>query len=888
MFNINSIIMKNLLLLFCFQLAAFIGFTQPISTFPYVEDFEAEATCPTGCGAACPTLIDWTNPITDDLDWLVDVNGTSSGGTGPSVDHTLGTTAGKYVYIETSCSGTGYPNMTAELESPWFDFTSYANVNLSFWYHAFGATQGNLNVESRVTSSGAWTAVAGPITDDVDLWQEWSGCLNGGVDSVQFRFVYVSGSSFTGDIALDDISVSALAPVDIGVTDIVGIAGCGLSTTETIEITVCNFSNPIPAGTAIPVSFSINGGTPVTETFTTSAVLAGICAGGGCENYTFTATADLSASGNYTIDAWTSYGMDMVTGNDSTSTVAISIPVYGGIPYFEDFEGGANGWTVDNSANGTWAFGTPAKAVIIGAASGDSCFVNGGLTGSYNSNEQSSVTSPCLDISTANGSEHVTMKVWWNSEFSWDGANLFSSVDGGANWTQEGSFGDPMNWYTDNTINGNPQGSGEGWTGRESSGNGSGGWVCASRALDSAMMVNNTSIQFRIGFGSDGSVQDDGFAFDDFAIGYPFAYDALADSVGVCDTSYTLDAGPGYSFYAWSTGENTQSITVNTSGTYTVTVADSMGMCASDAQIVNILNFIPPDLSDITVCAGDSALFDAGGGTGVTYSWSNMATTQTTWLYAPGPIMVTKTDPASGCTASDSANLINLSVSLADEAICDGDSLLLDASSSSSAATYLWNTTDTSPSIYVSAAGIYGVEVTDAVLGCTVSDSMLLTVNSLPVIDLGADTMICEPNTYLLDAGPGITYLWNDMSTGQTLVVSTTGTYSVWVTDANGCQGTDDVTVTFQDCSSLEELENFSIELYPNPSNGLLTVLIGSSTADNSGNIAITNVYGQLVREVEVAQNQTLFDLNDLSNGSYILSLELNNGKAVRRFILNK
>ena len=131
------------------------------------------------------------------------------------------------------------------------------------------------------------------------------------------------------------------------------------------------------------------------------------------------------------------------------------------------------------------------------------------------SNEDSNVQSPVFDFSALAADPTFKMSVWWESEFSWDGSNLQSSIDGGATWNNVGVFGDPNNWYTDNTINGTPGGSPEGWTGRN--GSGSPGWVEAEHALDG--LAGQPAVSLRVTFGSDGSVQDDGFAFDDVRIG---------------------------------------------------------------------------------------------------------------------------------------------------------------------------------------------------------------------------------------------------------------------------------------------------------------------------------------------------------------------------------
>ncbi len=78
----------------------------------------------------------------DDFDWARDSGGTPSSGTGPSVDHTLGTAAGYYLYTE--ASNPNNPNMTALLESSCITgFSGYSDAEISFWYHMLGDPDGH-------------------------------------------------------------------------------------------------------------------------------------------------------------------------------------------------------------------------------------------------------------------------------------------------------------------------------------------------------------------------------------------------------------------------------------------------------------------------------------------------------------------------------------------------------------------------------------------------------------------------------------------------------------------------------------------------------------------------------------------------------------------------
>lgn len=243
---------KNIALAMVSMIFVGSSFGQVINTFPFVEDFESQPLGPTGCGAVYTfTGTTWMNgddatppSASHQNDWTVDEGGTGSLNTGPSVDHTLGSATGNYIYCETSCNNTGYPNRTFELISPYLDMTSLANPGLDFWYHAFGATQGQLNVEASVGSGGAWTNLT-TLNDNIDLWQNQT--LNlityAGQDSVRIRFRYVSGTSFTGDIALDDISVFNILPLDAGISSIDNIINPVPLGPLNVDATVYNYGS---------------------------------------------------------------------------------------------------------------------------------------------------------------------------------------------------------------------------------------------------------------------------------------------------------------------------------------------------------------------------------------------------------------------------------------------------------------------------------------------------------------------------------------------------------------------------------------------------------------------------------------------------------------------
>ncbi|MCF8296181.1 MAG: T9SS type A sorting domain-containing protein [Saprospiraceae bacterium] len=183
-----------------------------ITTYPVLEDIESFVVGTPGILAN-----GWTSISTGAYDWRVDNGGTPSAGTGPTIDHTLGTAAGKYMYTEASVPAV--LGEEASFLSPCINFSNFPNPVLKFWYHMYGDSIGSLNVD--VFSNGVWTnnlwSKIGPQQATQNAaWQTETIDLSGhsGVGKVRFRAI--RGNDFTGDIAIDDIIISSIPDVNLG------------------------------------------------------------------------------------------------------------------------------------------------------------------------------------------------------------------------------------------------------------------------------------------------------------------------------------------------------------------------------------------------------------------------------------------------------------------------------------------------------------------------------------------------------------------------------------------------------------------------------------------------------------------------------------------------
>lgn len=258
-----------------------------------------------------------------------------------------------------------------------------------------------------------------------------------------------------------------------------------------------------------------------------------------------------------------------------------------------------------------------------------------------------------------------------------------------------------------------------------------------------------------------------------------------------------LNAGTGFTSYLWQDNSTLSTYTASSAGMYWVQVSNS---CGTGRDTLMVQNYLPPVVNlgpDTSLCIGQPIILDAAN-TGSTYLWSDNSTLQTFQSVIGGSFSVTVTN-SNNCTAVDSIAVTFISPSLNlgnDTAICSGQSVTLDAGNSG--VSFQWSGAQTTQTIVVSTPATYSVTVTDN-SNCTVSDSVVVAVNPLPVVSLGNDTTLCIGQTFNLNAGnPGVTYLWSTNQTSASITVNGTSNYSVVVTDANRCSSSDTVSLTFK------------------------------------------------------------------------------------------
>jgi uncharacterized repeat protein (TIGR01451 family) len=282
--------------------------------------------------------------------------------------------------------------------------------------------------------------------------------------------------------------------------------------------------------------------------------------------------------------------------------------------------------------------------------------------------------------------------------------------------------------------------------------------------------------------------------------------------------SVTLDAGAGYSTYAWTNGATTRTITVSASGSYGVTVGNGTSCTASAAPVTVTVNAPPPSAitAPASLCAGASSNASVPSTAGATYAWGitngtitggqgTSAITFTAGNAANTQIGVTVT--SGGCPSNGNANVAigsfvpSISAS-GPTTFCTGGSVTLTATAGSAYQWFLGATplgSSTQQTLSVSASGSYKVQVTGAG-GCSgTSAPVNVTVSAPPSVTITGPSTVCPATPVTLDAGAGfVSYAWSNGANTRTINVNlfSTTTYSVSVTDGNGCSATASKTVT--------------------------------------------------------------------------------------------
>ncbi len=562
-----------------------------ISAFPYIQDFETGTSY-------------WVAGGTN-----------SSWALGTPADSVINTAASGVKAWKTNLNDDYNAGENSWVESPCFDFSGLIKPIIDFhvWYET--TLIGSATLQSSTDNGATWTTIG--ATGEPNNWYNgilggWSGnagqwlfakhLLNnlGGQPSVKLRVAFNGGiiGGTSEGFAFDDIHIYDTPANDLGVIEIsTPVSDCGLGN-ETVIVKIVNYGTAMQNNFA--VKYSKNGGT----SYSTETVAAALLPEDTL-SYQFSALANLSVPTLYDFIATTSLTSDGDHSNDTTHKQVVSYPLVNTFPYIQNFDGAISFWEAGGTSS-SWTLGTPAKPIINTAASGTKSWVTS-LTGNHNANENSFVTSPCMDFSSLQN-PFIEMSIWYETSIL-GSADLQVSTDNGLSWQNIGATGDPNNWY--NNLLG-------GWSGS------SAGWLTAKHKLDNLGGAPNVKLRVHLNGGF--FLSSEGLAFDDIHIYECIPPVASFSSVAINSTVNCTNTSTNATSYLWNFGDGATSTSASPSHTYaasgiynvtlyasnncdidslTLTVQISSGI--DDFSTSNVVSIFPnPNTGIFTIIANNS------------------------------------------------------------------------------------------------------------------------------------------------------------------------------------------------------------------------------------------------------------------------------------------
>lgn len=160
-------------------------------------------------------------------------------------------------------------------------------------------------------------------------------------------------------------------------------------------------------------------------------------------------------------------------------------------------------------------------------------------------------------------------------------------------------------------------------------------------------------------------------------------------------------------------------------------------------------------------------------------------------------------------------------------------------------------------------------------------NNMSVVLSEVLNIILSSPNQLCIGESLTINASGAASYLWNNGSTGSSILVSpTTNTvYGVTATGTNGCSYYAAKSVTVTDCTSIAESKSVEgiIKFYPNPTSGALSVDAYENTS-----LKLINVTGQIVLIKELSEGVNTLDLTLLPKGIYFAKTKTQTVKLIR------
>lgn len=315
--------------------------------------------------------------------------------------------------------------------------------------------------------------------------------------------------------------------------------------------------------------------------------------------------------------------------------------------------------------------------------------------------------------------------------------------------------------------------------------------------------------------------------------------------------------------FQWQGGPSDAEFEVDATGTYTVTATTTDG-CVSTGEVDVIQSPLTTvDLGpDQTICPGAPFLLDPEYPTAICL-WQDGSVSPTYAVENTGIYTVNVTIGECQANAQVFVEVVSgFDAELpASVSFCEGDSTLLLAAFG--AANYTWSNGAEGNQLWASQAGLYSVSST--VDGCTFTDEVSVVSQPLPYFELGADIVLCEGETAVLEPNvPGADYvIFNDSLSTPSLTVDETGVYTASVS-AGGCVNSDTVSV------EVRPIPEFAL-----PEDSLLCPGVVLTIETGLTDVLVTWNTGEVGTSIEVNQPATYVATSQVSGCVFVDSMAI-------------
>jgi gliding motility-associated-like protein len=242
--------------------------------------------------------------------------------------------------------------------------------------------------------------------------------------------------------------------------------------------------------------------------------------------------------------------------------------------------------------------------------------------------------------------------------------------------------------------------------------------------------------------------------------------------------------------YTWQDGSNNSTYLTTTEGVYYATATDSIGCTDSDSITIAYLPTVNIQDTVLLNCTNVQSVITPNLTVGQKL-WSNGSTNATFIPTTAGTVWIQYTD-LNNCISYDTTQVIEPPLPPLelgnDTLICENEILMLSVAHPD-IVDYKWQDGSDGDAYNIITAGIYNVAVTGA-NGCMRYDTIDVAFFAQSLFNhLTIDTTICENIPWLLDATVqgSVQYQWQDGTNTANYNISSTGTYAVTATSAEGC-----------------------------------------------------------------------------------------------------